>query len=128
MLSKPTDEELANGGEYPPGYCQFPQYDSEFFKQLTGEHLVTRLVRGYPKPEWQKTRERNEALDCRVYARAAAYVAGLDKLKDENWNDLAMRASRKPKEPVTQPAKPVAAKPPASRDNWFGDNRGYWDR
>ena len=27
---------------------------------------------GFAVIEWQKTRERNEALDCRVYARAAA--------------------------------------------------------
>lgn len=91
MLSMPSEEELNADVPYPPGFCHFPQYDVEFFKQLTAEHLVTRLVRGYPKPEWQKTRERNEALDCRVYARAAAYVHGLDKANDEHWSGLERR-------------------------------------
>jgi phage terminase large subunit GpA-like protein len=41
--------------------------------QLTSEQLVTRKTRtGYQKLEWEQTRERKEALDCRVYARAAA--------------------------------------------------------
>jgi phage terminase large subunit GpA-like protein len=35
--------------------------------------------RGFARLEWQKLRERNEALDTRVYARAAAWIAGLDR-------------------------------------------------
>ena len=31
---------------------------------------------GFAHREWQKMRERNEALDCYVYARAAAAAAG----------------------------------------------------
>jgi phage terminase large subunit GpA-like protein len=31
--------------------------------------------RGFARLEWQKLRERNEALDTRVYARAAAWIA-----------------------------------------------------
>jgi phage terminase large subunit GpA-like protein len=33
--------------------------------------------------EWVKTRERNEALDCRVINRAVASLAGLDRLRPE---------------------------------------------
>ena len=41
---------------------------------LTAEQLVTvKSRRGLSKLEWQKLRERNEALDCRVYARAALH-------------------------------------------------------
>lgn len=51
--------------------------DTEWIRQLTAEQLVTvRNRRGFAKLEWQKLRERNEALDCRVYARAAAWIAG----------------------------------------------------
>jgi phage terminase large subunit GpA-like protein len=39
--------------------------------------------------EWQKTRERNEALDCRVYARAAAWIAGLDRWSEDRWQIAA---------------------------------------
>jgi phage terminase large subunit GpA-like protein len=38
--------------------------------------------------EWQKLRERNEALDCRVYARAAAWIAGADRWSEARWADL----------------------------------------
>jgi len=92
MLSMPSEEELDQDIPYPPGFCHFPQYDPEFFKQLTAEHLVTRFTKAnYPKPEWQKTRERNEALDCRVYARAAAYVQGLDRAGEQHFADLERR-------------------------------------
>jgi phage terminase large subunit GpA-like protein len=47
---------------------------------LTAEQLVTvKNKRGFAKLEWQKLQERNEALDCRVYARAAAWIAGADR-------------------------------------------------
>src|SRR6516165_11470649 len=73
---RPTDEDLDRGTRHPPGYCHFPRYSEEYFKQLTAEQLVTRIVKGYRRPEWQKMRERNEALDARVYARAAASRVG----------------------------------------------------
>ena len=38
--------------------------------------------------EWQKLRERNEALDTRVYARAAAWIAGADRWSEARWADL----------------------------------------
>ncbi len=84
-LDRPTEE---SGAPHPPGYCHFPKYSEEYFKQLTAEQLVTRIVKGYGRPEWQKTRDRNEALDCRVYARAAAAVFGMDRLNDAHWQTL----------------------------------------
>ena len=74
---------------YPNGYCHFPKYDTEFFKQLCAEQLITKIVKGYPKHEWQKTRDRNEALDCRIYARAAAIALGADRWSDRKWQKLA---------------------------------------
>ena len=44
--------------------------------------------RGFCRLEWQKLRERNEALDCRVYARAAAWIAGADRWTEAMWRDL----------------------------------------
>ena len=41
-----------------------------------------------PIREWQKMRERNEALDCYVYARAAASAAGLDRFEERHWREL----------------------------------------
>ena len=58
-------------------------------KQLVGEQLVTvKTKRGFSRLEWQKLRERNEALDCRVYARAAAWIAGADRWTEAMWRDL----------------------------------------
>lgn len=88
-LEQPTDEEKAQGVEYPRGYCHFPQYGDEFFKQMTAEQLVVKIVRGHRKYEWEKTRDRNEALDCRVYGRAAAAAVGMDRYSDGQWDALA---------------------------------------
>jgi phage terminase large subunit GpA-like protein len=56
---------------------------------LVAEQLVTvRNKRGFTKLEWRKLRERNEALDCRVYARAAAWITGADRWSDAQWDEL----------------------------------------
>jgi phage terminase large subunit GpA-like protein len=46
---------------------------------LTAEKIVTRFIKGYPVREWHNVRgnKRNEALDCSVYAYAAAVRAGV---------------------------------------------------
>jgi phage terminase large subunit GpA-like protein len=74
--------------EYPAGYAHFPMYAPEYFKQLTAEQLVTRIHKGYPRSEWQKMRERNETLDCRIYARAAAIAIGIDRWSESKWSTL----------------------------------------
>jgi len=89
-LERPTDEELASGGRYPAGTVHLPSWaDAEWCKQLVAEHLVSvRTRRGFTKLEWQKLRERNEALDCRVYGRAVAWILGADRWSDAKWLDL----------------------------------------
>jgi phage terminase large subunit GpA-like protein len=87
-LEKPSDELLANGSGYPAGYCHYPQFDEEFFKQLTAEELMVRVVKGYRVSEWQKTRDRNEALDTHNYARAAAAHVGIDRFNERDWRAL----------------------------------------
>jgi phage terminase large subunit GpA-like protein len=74
---------------FPVGYVHLPKIDAEFIQQLCAEQLITRRDRnGFPVREWQKIRERNEALDCYVYARAAASSAGLDRFEDRHWREL----------------------------------------
>ncbi|WP_426034903.1 phage terminase large subunit family protein [Cypionkella sp. TWP1-2-1b2] len=89
-LPRPTKEELAEGVQFPPGTVHLPDWvESEWLKQLVAEELVTvRTKRGFARLEWQKLRERNEALDCRVYARAAAWIVGADRWFDARWVDL----------------------------------------
>jgi phage terminase large subunit GpA-like protein len=74
---------------YPVGFVHLPKIDAEFIQQLCAEQLITRRDRnGFPVREWQKMRERNEALDCYVYARAAASAAGLDRFEERHWSEL----------------------------------------
>lgn len=50
--------------------------------------VLDRLIGRLERIEWQKLRERNEALDCRVYARAAAWIVGADRWSEARWVDL----------------------------------------
>jgi len=72
----------------PVGFCEFPQYPKEFFLQLTAERRVQRVTGAKTIFRWEKNYERNEVLDCRVYARAAAFVFGLDRLTERQWIQL----------------------------------------
>jgi len=47
---------------------------------LTAYAVTIKTKRGFSRLEWQKRRERKEALDCRVCARAAVWIAGADRL------------------------------------------------
>lgn len=62
--------------EEGPGFVHYPMqsesgFGENFFKQLTAEVFETKYEKGKQKSGWVKIRERNEALDCAVYARAA---------------------------------------------------------
>jgi phage terminase large subunit GpA-like protein len=129
--------ELGPNGEEPPGFCHFPEYDNEYFKQLTSEQLVAHKTRkGYIKLEWQVIPGRqNHVLDCRVYARAAAALMGLDRLTPSDWagQERLVWGERRPETPVaavrhvasTVPAKPQA---PAQKPSWLGSRQGNWLR
>jgi phage terminase large subunit GpA-like protein len=73
---------------FPACYCHYPQFDLFFFKSLTAEKLQTKTVKGYAKSEWIKSFARNEVLDCSVYARAAASVAGLDRMTPDQLEQM----------------------------------------
>ena len=98
--------EVAEDGvtiRYPAGFVHLPKVDAEFLQQLCGEQLITRRDRnGFAIREWQKMRERNEALDCYVYARAAAAASGLDRFEDRHWRELERQLGLSPPENVTQ--------------------------
>lgn len=122
-LRTPTAEELASGLAYPAGYCHFPagpNYGDEHFKQLCSEQLVTTTdKRGRSKREWRQTRPRNEALDCRIYARAAAWDFGLDQAQESHWKKL--EESLTPPEP--KPEQP--AQPREEKTRWIPRNRNW---
>ena len=87
LLQKQPPKDLLDG--YPDGFCHFPQYDQEYFKQLTAEkRIITKNKKGFNVVEWVKTRDRNEILDLHVYNRAAASVIGIDRLNESGWQRL----------------------------------------
>jgi phage terminase large subunit GpA-like protein len=89
------------------GACHFPQYGEEYFKQLTAERLVTRIVKGFPRGSWEKEPgRRNEALDCRVYARAAAAIYGLDRFEDRHWRRMEEALARTVEQDDPESASP----------------------
>jgi phage terminase large subunit GpA-like protein len=104
-LAAPTDEELGAGARFPAGYVHLPRgTDAEWVKQLVAEQLVTVTTkRGFTRLEWQKLRERNEALDCRVYARAAAWIAGADRWTEAMWKDLEQQVGIKADDQKIEP-------------------------
>lgn len=101
-----------------PGYCHFPMNrDTEYFEQLTAEKLVTKFSKGFPVKYYEKTRQRNEALDCRVYAYAAL------KILNPVWSAIERRVYSKP---VEKPEPEVRrstqrARPVRRRRNWATD-------
>ena len=82
---------------------------------------MTRTVKGYPRREWVKTRGRNEALDARIYARAAAAHLGIDNWGERRWAELegavgAVRPAEPPDVPATPHAPAEAAEVAAVRE------------
>ena len=103
------------------GKCHFPQYAEEYFKQLTAEKQVIKVSNGYPKPVWEKDpARRNEALDCRVYARAGAAIYGLDRMGEKAWLELESLIPVAPEaKPKKKPARFIQMKATKVNDPWL---------
>ena len=123
---------------HPAGFIHLPrQVDAEWVKQLVAEQLVTvKTRRGFTRLEWQKLRERNEVLDCRVYARAAAWIAGADRWSERKWRELeaqlGVAAEPKPgtvRVPETADQTTRADPGPGRRaisSRWLGGRQRNW--
>jgi len=92
-----------------PGCMHFPiGLPEDYYQQLTAETLVTRYTHGVPYTEWHAGGRRNEALDCEVYAYAAAIRLGMGKSLD--WGRLEQSlALRSGSADVNPPMVPPAA-------------------
>lgn len=93
--------------ERGPGYCHFPsdeKWDVEYFAQLVSEKVVVR-TKGFRQTKvWEKTRDRNEALDLEVYAEAALEIRRVDiALAHRNLIKHAEDAGKPIPEPVKVP-------------------------
>lgn len=137
-LERVSDEERGMGASNPPGFVHLPDWiDSEWLKQLVAEQLVTvKNRRGYARQEWQKMRERNEALDIRVYARAAAWILGADRWDERMWRQLELQVGVEapPEEPLAKPERPPEPSEPQAgrvhmqrRRGWRSYRSSYMD-
>jgi phage terminase large subunit GpA-like protein len=135
-LGLPTDEARDAGATTPPGYCHFPEHGEAYFKQLTAEQLVPRRdQKGFLWREWALIPGReNHFLDCRVYARAAAAVVGLDRSKDSDFAALERELGLQHDTPSVSPepsATPAAAprqQAAAKKQPWLNRRQGPWLR
>jgi len=111
-LPRPTDEEIAKNG-YPPGYVHVPDYfDAEWCRQLVSERRIRTKTGRF---EWKKEHERNEALDCRVGARAVLWTKGVAAWSAQRWASLRERlgldAEPQPDRQIPKPLRPVIERP-----------------
>jgi phage terminase large subunit GpA-like protein len=103
-----------------PRVMHFPfgkGFDEEYFKQLTAEEIRTRMRHGFPVRFYKKLRERNEALDCRVYNMAALEIL------NPNFERMAknLKVKDKPVEEKGPLPKNVKQKPPRQQGGGFVD-------
>lgn len=119
-LQGPTE----NGG-YPAGWCFYPKArDLAYFQNLTSEKLVESITRRGVKYEWVRdTKFRNEPLDCRVYAEAAAERLGIFRWTVEDWKGRAALWETEPVgaqldllDEIANPTRPDGTRANAVRD------------
>ncbi len=102
-----------NDNTYPLGFPHFPDYHEGYFKGVLSEEIrLKTLSNGSVKYEFYCPHGvRNEPLDCRVYARAAATSQMIDHFTPRHWERLrsimlSQRVS-KPRQPiVTETVEP----------------------
>jgi phage terminase large subunit GpA-like protein len=116
---KTSIPDLDAGEKWPAGFCHFPQYGKEYFEQLCAEQLVMKTrPNGLKQPVWEKRRDRNEALDCRLYAMAAAAALRVDTWPPDRWDSieqaLSVRVSA-PAPPRTSTRSPTSSPMPRFR-------------
>jgi phage terminase large subunit GpA-like protein len=95
--------------------------DEEYFRQLTSERQALRYHRGFPIREWvKKAGDRNEALDCVVYAYAAMLLFSRRMNRATMWQQLADQLDHGKKTPLRSKQQPAAhaAAGPGFVSNW----------
>lgn len=86
-----THNRLSNITEEGPGFVHFPirpEFNEEYFEQLTAEKVKRVIKAGVATRKWVKRRDRNEAFDLSVYNYAALL------LLNPKWDAIAERAAK----------------------------------
>jgi phage terminase large subunit GpA-like protein len=123
----------APGMPTPAGWVSLPAVGDEFVQQLVAHALVRRVVRGVEKLEWINIHRRDEASDCRNYARAAAHLVGIDRFTEDDWRRLEapLGGPSAPPEPppsAPSPAPPTVPLPGAGAPHPGWRRSSFWDR
>lgn len=109
-------------GSHPAGFCHFPDYSGDYFKSLTAEAIVLEVDKNnFQKEVWKKIHPRNEALDCRNYARAVAEYNGWIAYDERMMDMLRGRLSidtASDSRPVAKQKKPKADRYDSRGDLW----------
>lgn len=109
------------------GYCHFPQYSEEFFKQLCAEEMrVKKNRKNQEVYEWVKVRERNESLDTRIMARSCSIVLGIDRFKQRDWDARKVKAVAKPLQTVENGNSPTKSQESSKRKSKARRSSDYW--
>lgn len=115
-LESPTRE---SGEGFPEGFIHLSDNvaSEEICRQLVSEKQAVTVNRKTRRArlEWVKDRERNEALDCRVYARAMLTLLGADRWSQKRWSSLTTLDNPQDEDNPTQesPAEEPAAETPS---------------
>lgn len=118
-----------------PGFMHFPLTvagekvtfcDDEYFKQLTSEKKIRKLVKGRWVHRWEPTRDRNEALDLEVYCFAALNGLGPVVLKNLGVHVEKIRADGAAlKTPPAEQDQPSPFRPKRRGSSW-ATGGGSW--
>jgi len=112
----------------PYGWCHFPEYADTWFQQLTAQQRIrVDDARGFAKLVWKlPSGKRDEALDCRVYNRAAAVHVGIDRFTDAKWEAREAGLTTKAAVPANAPKPPKAA-PRRKGPGYMKGGKSRWD-
>lgn len=93
MVGTDTAKDLIHGrlqvSQHGPGFVHFAAgVSDEFYEQITAEVRVLQKTKVGEQYRWVKRRQRNEVLDCTVYAMFAAHSLDLHRYTDKMWAKL----------------------------------------
>jgi phage terminase large subunit GpA-like protein len=108
------------GEPYPAGWVHFPiDLPDEFYRQLTSEQFcLSRRAGGVRTMHWEPIENRrHESLDAANYARAAAFVCGIDRFSEKNWRTLeaSLGVTSEPEKPPAVMEQPQPSSVTAAR-------------
>lgn len=93
MVGTDTAKDLLHGrlmvNDSGPGHVHFSKgLPVEFYEQLTAEVRILQKTAVGEQYRWIKRRQRNEALDCTVYAMFASHMLDLNRYTERMWAKL----------------------------------------